>query len=150
MKKYLFVFALLASVLSFTACSDDDDDIDVAQLEGTWGLIQEEGYAIYNGKKETFNETYDPTNPTNEAEKLVISKVADKTYSVTSFYYYANKWNNDGTANFSLNGSKFAPVEGNTDTSMKLLSVTSEKLVFEISGTDEDGDFYGKMTYKRM
>ena len=26
--------------LNFTACSDDDDDIDVSQLEGTWGLVR--------------------------------------------------------------------------------------------------------------
>ena len=41
----LIGMAIVAIVMSvnFTACSDDDDDIDIAQLEGTWGLVRDEG-----------------------------------------------------------------------------------------------------------
>lgn len=150
MKKYLFVFALLASVLSFSACSDDDDDIDVNRLEGNWGLIQAEGYRIENGEKDSWNDSYDPANPTNDSEKITVSKIADKTYSVTSSYYYGNKWNQSGTNKFTLDGSNLIPENNNTQGSIKILTATSDKLVIEAKGKDEDGDFYNKMTYKRI
>ena len=49
----LIGMAIVAIVMSvnFTACSDDDDDIDIAQLEGTWGLVRDEGYEHYEGEK---------------------------------------------------------------------------------------------------
>lgn len=150
MKRYLFVFALLASVLSFSACSDDDDDIDVNQLEGNWGLIQAEGYSIENGEKDSWNDSYDPANPTNDSEKITVSKIADKTYSVTNSYYYGNKWNQSGTNKFTLDGSNLIPEDNNTKGSIKILTATSDKLVIEAKGKDEDGDFYNKMTYKRI
>ena len=34
--------------------------------------------------------------------------------------------------------------------SMKLLVANSSQLVVEIKGRDEEGDFYNKMTYKRL
>ena len=44
------VIAVIMSV-NFVACSDDDEDIDTAQLEGTWGLTNDEGYEVYEGEK---------------------------------------------------------------------------------------------------
>ena len=44
MKTLRFIgMAIVAIIMSvnFVACSDDDDDIDVSQLEGTWGLVME-------------------------------------------------------------------------------------------------------------
>ena len=48
----LIGMAIVAIVMSvnFTSCSDDDDDIDIAQLEGTWGLVRDEGYEHYEGE----------------------------------------------------------------------------------------------------
>ena len=46
------VIAVIMSV-NFVACSDDDEDIDTAQLEGTWGLTNDEGYEVYEGEKES-------------------------------------------------------------------------------------------------
>lgn len=43
MKTLRFIGTTLLMVvlcLNFTACSDDDDDIDISQLEGTWGLVR--------------------------------------------------------------------------------------------------------------
>ena len=37
------VVAIIMS-LNFAACSDDDEDIDVSQLEGTWGLVRSAGW----------------------------------------------------------------------------------------------------------
>ena len=70
----LIGMAIVAIVMSvnFTSCSDDDDDIDIAQLEGTWGLVRDEGYEHYEGEKESWNDSYDPANPTEDCEKIVL------------------------------------------------------------------------------
>lgn len=49
----LIGFAIIAIVMSvnFAACNDDDEDIDVNQLEGNWGLVLDEGYEYYEGEK---------------------------------------------------------------------------------------------------
>ena len=151
MKKYLFMIALLASAFSFSACSDDDEDIDVNQVEGTWGLILDEGYEYYEGEKESWKDEYDPANPTEDCEKLIISKVSDNTFSVVHYYYYNNRWNQSSTEKFTLDGSNLIPVDGSSEVeSVKLLVANSKQLVIEIKGVDEDGDLYNKMTYKRM
>ena len=72
MKKYLFMIALLASMFSFSACSDDDDEIDVKQLEGTWGLIRDEGYEYDEDGKDSWNDHYDHDNTSDDREKLII------------------------------------------------------------------------------
>lgn len=150
MKKYLFMIALLASVFSFSACSDDDEDIDVNQLEGSWGMIHNEGYAYYEGEKESWNDNYDPANPTEDCEKITITK-SDNIYSVVHYEYYNNKWNQTSTEKFTLDGANLVPVgESDIDGSVKLLTANSTQLTIEIKGRDEDGDFYNKLTYKRM
>lgn len=151
MKKYLFMIALLASVFSFSACSDDDDDIDVNQIEGTWGLTIEEGYEYYEGEKKSGKDTYDPTNPTEDCEKIIVSKVSDNTFSATHYYYHNNDWYKSSTEKFTLDGSYLIYEGGDSEVdSVKLLVANSKQLVIEIKGTDDDGDFYYKKTYTRM
>ena len=44
MKKVIYLFAIIATTLAFTACSSDDDDDDVPkqdQIIGKWKLIEE-------------------------------------------------------------------------------------------------------------
>ncbi len=68
----LIGMAIVAIVMSvnFAACSDDDEDIDVNQLEGNWGLVLDEGYEYYEGEKESWSDSYDPTNPTEDCTVL--------------------------------------------------------------------------------
>ena len=58
----LIGMALLAIVLcvNFVSCSDDDKDIDVNSLEGTWGLIQESGteYDSKEGERIPYSVSY--------------------------------------------------------------------------------------------
>ena len=144
------VIAIMLSV-NFVACSDDDEDLDVAQLEGTWGLTNDEGYEIYEGERDSWNDKYDPSNPTADCEKMVIAKIADNTYSVTHYDYYNNQWNLSETEKFTLDGNNLIPVDGDTEfSSVKLLVANSSQLVIEQKGTDEDGEYYNKKTYKRM
>ena len=49
MKKLFLIVAAMFAVVSFSACSDDDDKD--ASIVGTWRHTREVGYEIYNGDK---------------------------------------------------------------------------------------------------
>ena len=120
MKTLRFIGTTLLMVvlcLNFTACSDDDDDIDISQLEGTWGLVRSAGWESCNEEteREEWDYTCDPYNPDSgdgECEKLVIKKLTDNTYSVAAYYYNGSEWRADG-------GSQTLTLNGNTLTVSK-------------------------------
>ena len=45
MKKLFLIMAAMSAVVSFSACSDDDDKIDPNQIAGTWQITLIEGWA---------------------------------------------------------------------------------------------------------
>lgn len=58
MKTLRFIgMAIVAIIMSvnFVACSDDDEDIDVSQLEGTWGLVRSAGWELCSEETEKMN-----------------------------------------------------------------------------------------------
>lgn len=146
--------AIVAVIMSvnFAACSDDDEDIDTNQLEGTWGMVHAEGYFHNEGENFPFNETFDPTNPIEDYEKMVISKESDNIYSVVNYVYHNNQWVMEDTDRFTLDGTTIFPVDSENDgpSSMKIVKVNSQELVIESKGTDEYGEYYDKVTYKRL
>ncbi|GFZ41093.1 hypothetical protein BANORC5_31280 [Bacteroides nordii] len=101
------IVAIMMSV-NFAACSDDDDDIDVSQLEGTWGLVRSAGWELCSEEteKDEWDFTCDPYNPNDDSEKLVIKKLTDNRYSVTAYYYstYSKSWEPEGNQIFTLDG----------------------------------------------
>lgn len=71
---------------------------------------------------------------------------------MASHIYSNGSWRNFDIENFSVDGKKIIPEDMSqvdyTDT--KFLELTSDKMVIEAKGSDEDGEFYQKLTYKRM
>lgn len=144
------MIALLASVFSFSACSDDEDEIDAKQLEGTWVSSHSEGYSYDEAGKHPWDFSFNPSNPTIDCEKIVVSKVSGNTYAVTMYSYY-DKWEKDETMKLTLEGDKLIPSgEVSDGFTIKLLSINSKQLVIESKGRHEYGDYYSKVTYKRM
>lgn len=99
------VIAVIMSV-NFAACSDDDDTIDTSSLEGTWGLVRNAGWELCSDEteKDTWDYTNDPYNPDYDSEKIVIKKLSDNTYSITSYYYSGSDWQMDGSQTGVLDG----------------------------------------------
>lgn len=51
MKKLFLLVAAMFAAVSFSACSDDDDNkIDPNQIAGTWQITREVGYEIVPGE----------------------------------------------------------------------------------------------------
>lgn len=152
MRKVLFLITLLISTLGLSSCSKDDVSIDVNQLEGVWGLVSLNGYYYDEGGKISYNENYNPAEPTNDCEKIMIQKIDDNRYKMTTYEYYSGNWHQTDIENFSLDGNNIIPENmERVDVSVaRILEASSDKLVIESSGRDEDGDFYDKYSYQRM
>ena len=79
-KKYfmhLMAIMMVAMLgVGLASCSNDDDDdknvttsVNPKDLVGTWGLTHAEGWEMWQGQKETYNETYDPLNPSSDDDQ---------------------------------------------------------------------------------
>lgn len=86
--KLLFLFGLLSVMaFSFSACSDDDDEVgSSADLVGVWELVSYEYWEKENGEI-----TYEDAG--NENDERIEFK-ADGTYREAE--YYNDEWNWDG------------------------------------------------------
>ena len=59
MKKLFFIVAAMFAVVSFSACSDDDDNKD-ASIVGIWQITHSKGWTTYNdnGVRTEWSDTY--------------------------------------------------------------------------------------------
>ena len=117
------VVAIIMSV-NFIACSDDDDD--AGQLEGTWGLTHSAGWHLEHrdgAEKNVWDFTCDPYNPNEndgDNERLVIKKLTDNTYSVTSTYFhFSYEMGKPTTLVPDVYGSNVVTINGNSFTITK-------------------------------
>lgn len=152
MKKTLFLITLLVCVCCFSACSDDEGGFELSQIEGTWGLTALSGYYNEDGEKESFNEKFNPSEPTQDDEKIVIQKLDDNRYQMINYTYSNNSWHSYDSGIFSVDGKRIIPEDmSQVDYSdIKFLEATASKLVIETKDADEYGSSYQKLTYKRM
>ena len=147
MKTLRFIgMAIVAIIMSvnFAACSDDDDDIDVSQLEGTWGLVHDTGWEESDGDKDSWDDTHTPNNPCcMDCSKLVIKQISDNTYSVDSYYYNHSDWTYEGNQTISING--------NTVTNTIIEYLTSDKLALRFKNENTETEKYNYvMEFVRM
>lgn len=153
MRKILFLVTLLVIIiLGLLSCSKDETVIDVNQLEGVWGLTSENGYYYDKGQKISYNENYNPFEPTSDCEKILIQKIGGNKYKMTTYEYYSGNWHQTDIENFSLDGNNIIPedMQGIDISVARIVEASSDQFVIETSGQDEDGDFYDKYTYQRM
>lgn len=59
MKKLFLIVAALFAVVSFSACSDDDKDINPNLIIGTWQITLDEGWATFSdGTRDDWSHIY--------------------------------------------------------------------------------------------
>ena len=150
--------------VNLSSCSDDDDEkenggngggIVSGSLEGTWGLTNDQGWEIYNGEKEEWNDSYDPKNPSDEDVKMVITKTGDKTYNIKWYGFYDGEWRyeegDDGKITVDGNVMTVTYADGDEiEESKNTFSLSNNQLVIIEREEFENGSFYDKMTYIRM
>lgn len=65
MKKLFLIVAAMFAVVSFSACSDDDDNKD-ASIVGTWQITYYEGWATFSdGTRDDWSDAYPLTSEGN-------------------------------------------------------------------------------------
>lgn len=147
MKKiYYFLMAAFAVMCVCSSCSkDEDSDVDSKSIVGTWNLVLEEGYTIYDGEKEEWRETWDGD------ESLVITLNADGTGS--SVYKDENMENIDNF-NWKLTGNKlsvkYAGEENEDVGRVEKLTSTTLVTVYEWVSSDGMQKEYEKSTFTRV
>lgn len=143
MKKYKIfyaLFVLLGMSLSFTACSDDDDEVSSSQLVGTWEATWEKGYEKWEDEIDEWDEA--PEEP------FRITFYEDGTW--LSEYYYNGKWHDEENGTYSVKGNKIYVSDRWDDYEVTIVSITSSQLILEEKGKDADEEWYYKITYKRV
>lgn len=154
MKTLKFLGVTMIMVLfavNFSACSDDD--LDYSKLEGTWYLTASEGFEVYGEEEpERWNETYD-----SPEEMIKIKSLGDNKFEVLSYYYdeYSKKWmegfdSSDETI-YKLDGKKLilASDPNDEEENGTILELSDTKMVLEFHVSDNEGEWYDKMTYTK-
>ena len=141
----LIVLAIVAIVMSvnFTACSDDDDDFNISDLEGLWEGVTSEFEEKENGQVVD-----------KDTESLDDQRIRFKSDgTITSYYKSGSNWIVEDEGTWSVkNGKIYMRADGEEDVA-KILELNPQTLVIEISESGvEDGisySYYEKDTYKK-
>ena len=142
----LIVLAIVAIVMSvnFTACSDDDDDFNISDLEGLWEGVTSEFEEKENGQVVD-----------KDTESLDDQRIRFKSDgTITSYYKSGSNWIVEDEGTWSVkNGKIYMRADGEEDVA-KILELNPQTLVIEISESGvEDGisySYYEKYTYKKI
>ena len=135
MKKiYYFLMAAVAVMCVCSSCSKDEDgDVDSKSIVGTWNLVSDEGYEIYNGKKEEWKETY------GGDKYRIITFNADGMGSEVYRYEYIE---DTYKFNWKLNGNKLSIKYAGDDgvvAEWRVEKLTSTTLVVAYEWISSDG-----------
>ena len=142
----LIVLAIVAIVMSvnFTACSDDDDDFNISDLEGLWEGVTSEFEEKENGQVVD-----------KDTESLDDQRIRFKSDgTITSYYKSGSNWIVEDEGTWSVkNGKIYMRADGEEDVA-KILELNPQTLVIEISESGvEDGisySYYEKDTSKKI
>ena len=144
MKKiYYFLMAAVAVMCVCSSCSKDEDgDVDSKSIVGTWNLVLEEGYEIYDGEKEEWKETY------GGDKSRIITFNADGPGSEVYRYEYIE---DTDRFNWKLNGNKLSiKYAGDDDVEeLRVEKLTSTTLVVAYEWISSDGSI-GEHTIRTL
>lgn len=117
----LIVLAIVAIVMSvnFTACSDDDDDFNISDLEGLWEGVTSEFEEKENGQVVD-----------KDTESLDDQRIRFKSDgTITSYYKSGSNWIVEDEGTWSVkNGKIYMRADGEEDVA-KILELNPQTLV---------------------
>ena len=143
MKKLFLIVAAMFAVVSFSACSDDDDkDVNPNQIIGTWQIIE-----IHE------NDSYSDEIWPTESDYY--------TYTCNENGTAILKWhdgsNEEYNYNYSINGNVLTMNEKNTTEPMtyffQIKELTESRLVLfeqEVNPDDENDVYEATLTFKKI
>ena len=145
-KLFLLVAAMFAAV-SFSACSDDDDNkIDPNQIAGTWQITREVGYEIVPGEGKMEKDITYPIDDVNDDYGFYFTYTFNEngTGRYKSYYYYDNnRLDSNWSIEYTISNNQLLmyeePEEGNPTSVYNIKELTKSKLVLLYKVDDSDG-----------
>ena len=147
MKKLFLIVAAMFAVVSFSACSDDDDkDVNPNQIIGTWQITREVGYEIVAGEGKMEKDITYPIDDVNDDYGFYFTYTfnEDGTGRYKSYYYYDNnKLDSNWSVEYTISNNQLLiyeePEEGNPTSVYEIKELTKNKLVLLYKVDDSDG-----------
>ena len=147
MKKLFLLVAAMFAAVSFSACSDDDDNkIDPNQIAGTWQITREVGYEIVPGEGKMEKDITYPIDDVNDdyGFELNIKVNINGEGRYKSYYYYDNnRLDSNWSIEYTISNNQLLmyaePEEGNTTPVYNIKELTKSKLVLLYKVDDSDG-----------
>lgn len=153
MKKLFFFAAALFAAVSFSACSDDDDNINPNQIIGTWQITLDEGWAIYSdGSRDDWSDTYPDASDGNYYWTYTFKEDGICVQESHADYHNPGDDYTD-EYNYSISGNTLT-MKGKTDSELTftgtIKELTSNKLVLFSNGENADEKFEQTETYIKV
>lgn len=147
----LFLMSMLMFMgISFTSCSDDDDEgiNNVSDLYGVWIPVYAEGYEKGGGEDDTWSNALNVAN--NYSGYSSIEFKEDATVKV--YEYVSGTWRYEESMVYKVDGNKIY-LDGDFNVFGRVLKLTNDEFIIE-SGEQEtyEGvtyEYYEKVTYKK-
>lgn len=121
---------LMAFSAGLTSCSDDDENFDSSMLVGRWEIVRSEGfYYMPDGERESYD---------------------DPVYGeYVEFFEDGTVVSGSESGSWSLSGNRLSlTVYGERET-YTVATLNATELVLEMSGRDEDGEYFDRTTCRR-
>lgn len=154
MKTLRFLGMTMIMVLfavNFSACSDDD--LYYSKFEGTWYLTADEGFVVYGEEEpQRWNKTYD-----SPEDMIKIKSLGDNKFEILSYYYDedSEEWEEDFDSPeltiWKLDGKKLilASDPDAEEENATILELSDTKMVLELHVSNNEVEFYNKVTYTK-
>ena len=147
MKKLFLIVAAMFAAVSFSACSDDDDNkIDPNQIAGTWQITREVGYEIVPGEGKMEKDIAYPIDDVNDDYGFYFTYTLNEngTGRYKSYYYYDNnRLDSNWSIEYTISNNQLLmyeePEEGNPTSVYDIKELTKNKLVLFEKIDDNDG-----------
>lgn len=144
------LFALFAMV-SFTACSSDDDETPSAEdiktnIVGMWQSTHISGWDYDNTDEENLIKV-DQDIPEADSYRMLFK--GDGTCK--EYYWDDYKWHLDGTYKYEVSGNKiiFYDSHGDIEGTANVLSIKGDVAIFELT-LEEGPQYKHRTTFKRV
>lgn len=153
MKKLFFIAAALFAATSFSACSDEDENINPNQIIGTWQISSEEGWATYSdGSRDDWAVTYPDASDGNYYWTYTFREDGICVRESYADYHDSSDDYTDEYS-YSISGNTLTMM-GKTDSDLSftgtIKELSSNKLVLFSNGEDVDEKFEQTETYIKI
>lgn len=147
MKKLFFYAAVVLAAVSFSACSDDDEEPNLpftpGSIAGTWQLIHEKTWENYDGEIETWSENFP------DESGWYLTYTFDENGSFTEIDYTNYEASGRENRSYSISDNVLR-IDGYCPYNIKKLTESRLVLVDRHIDDIENCTFEDIMTFKRI